>query len=92
MRRARIATLLLSAAIGLLVLAPSALARSYAGEGWFGETSDKTITLAMFIVIGFFPVIIIVFSLAQWRLDRRKHLKMAAARRRAASIDWRGGW
>ena len=92
MRRARAAAILLSAVTALLVLAPDALARAYSGEGWFGETGDKNITYAMFLVIGFFPTIIIVFSLIQWRLDRRKHAKMDAARRRAASIDWRGGW
>lgn len=92
MRRARILTALTTAALTLLVLAPAALARSYAGEGWYGETSDKTITYAMYLVIIFFPTIIIVFSLLQWRLDRRKHHKMDVAKRRAASVDWRGGW
>jgi hypothetical protein len=33
-----------------------------------------------------------VFSLIQWRLDKRKHARMYEARRRAASADWRGGW
>lgn len=92
MRRARAAAILFSAIATLLVLAPDALARAYSGEGWFGETNDRNITYAMFMVIGFFPTIIIIFSLIQWRLDRRKHARMAAARRRAASIDWRGGW
>lgn len=92
MSRARIATTLLAALTALLVLAPCALARAYAGEGWYGQTNDKTITYAMYITIGFFPVIIILFSVLQWRLDRRKHAKVAAARRRAASVDWRGGW
>ena len=92
MRRARILATLLTCAVVVLALAPDALARSYAGEGWYGETTDRTITYSMFIVIGFFPTIIIVFSLLQWRLDKRKHAKLDAARRRAASIDWRGGW
>jgi peptidoglycan biosynthesis protein MviN/MurJ (putative lipid II flippase) len=92
MRRARILATLLSAATALLVLAPDAIARAYAGEGWYGETSDKTITYAMYMVIGFFPAIIIIFSLLQWRLDKRKHARMDAVKRRAASIDWRGGW
>jgi membrane protease YdiL (CAAX protease family) len=92
MRRARILSVTISVGVALLVLAPDALARAYAGEGWYGETSDRTITYAMYLAIIFFPTIIIVFSLIQWRLDRRKHARMAAARRRAASADWRGGW
>jgi hypothetical protein len=46
----------------------------------------------MFGVIVFFPTIILIFSLIQWRLDKRKHAKMDAAKRRAANADWRGGW
>jgi hypothetical protein len=92
MRRARILSVLLTVLAALLVLAPDALAKSYGGEGWYGETSDNTITYAMYLVIIFFPVVIIVFSLIQWRLDRRKHAKLASSRRRAVSADWRGGW
>jgi uncharacterized membrane protein len=92
MRRNRIVTALLTFGITLLAVAPDAVARAYAGEGWYGETSDKTITYAMYLVIIFFPTIIVLFSLIQWRLDRRKHARLSAARRRAASADWRGGW
>jgi hypothetical protein len=93
MRRARIATALGVFVVTLLLLAPDALAaRAYGGEGLYGETSDKTITYAMYMVIGFFPLVITLFSLIQWRLDKRKHAKMAAAKRRALSADWRGGW
>jgi hypothetical protein len=46
----------------------------------------------MFATIAFFPTIIIIFSLIQWRLEKRKHERLAAAKRRAASVDWRGGW
>jgi membrane protease YdiL (CAAX protease family) len=92
MRRVRILSTLAGLAVALLVFVPDALARANAGEGWYGETSDKTITYAMYLVIIFFPTIIILFSLLQWRLDRRKHARMHAARRRAASADWRGGW
>jgi hypothetical protein len=74
----------------LLVTAPSALAA--AGQGWYGETDDKVVTNAMFITIIFFPVLITVFTLIQWRLDKRKHARMDAEKRRAASADWRGGW
>jgi membrane protease YdiL (CAAX protease family) len=92
MRRARILTVLTAVAVAVLVAAPTALATNYGGEGWYGETSDKTITYAMYLVIIFFPTIIVIFSLIQWRLERRKQAKLRAARRRAASADWRGGW
>jgi hypothetical protein len=92
MRRARILSALISFGVALLVLAPDALAKANGGEGWFGETTDKGITYAMYLTIIFFPTIIVVFSLIQWRLDRRKHARMDATRRRAASADWRGGW
>ena len=92
MRRARILTALFAFVVALLALAPSALAKAYGGEGWYGETTDRTITYAMYLVIIFFPTIIILFSVIQWRLDKRKHAKMRAARRRAANVDWRGGW
>jgi uncharacterized membrane protein len=92
MRRVRIATAFTAFAIALLAIVPDAFARAYGGEGWYGETSDKTITIAMYLVIIFFPLVITVFSLIQWRLDKRKHARMAAARRRAVSADWRGGW
>jgi membrane protease YdiL (CAAX protease family) len=92
MRRIRILTALLAFGIALLASASTALARAYGGEGWYGETSDKTITYAMYLVIIFFPTVIVVLSVIQWRLDKRKHAKLRAARRRAASADWRGGW
>jgi membrane protease YdiL (CAAX protease family) len=92
MRRARILSVLIAVGTTLLVLAPAALAKNYAGEGWYGETTDRTITYSMYLVIIFFPLIIVLFSLIQWRLDRRKHARLIAARRRAASADWRGGW
>ena len=89
MRRA-LHTLLLTAFL-LALSAPVALAHD-GGEGWYGETNDKEITNAMFIVIAFFPVVITVFSIIQWRLDKRKHARMDAAKRREANVDWRGGW
>lgn len=90
MRRAVCA--LLAFGVTLLAGTSTALARAYGGEGWWGEATDKTITYAMYVVIAFFPTIIVLFSLIQWRLDKRKHAKMDAARRRAANLDWRGGW
>ena len=93
MRRTRFVFVLLAFSVALLALAPDALASSSSGgQGWYGESSDKTITNAMFLVILFFPAVITVFSIIQWRLDKRKHARMDAAKRRASSEDWRGGW
>jgi hypothetical protein len=92
MRRTRPILLIASALLALLLFAPAALAHTGDGEGWYGETSDSAITTVMFATIAFFPVIIIAFSLIQWRLEKRKHERLAAAKRRAASVDWRGGW
>ena len=93
MRRARrLITALAPIVVTLLVLAPAAGARINGGEGWYGETNDKVVTNAMFIVIGFFPTVVLVLSLIQWRLDKRKHARMDAAKRRASNVDWRGGW
>jgi hypothetical protein len=92
MRRTRIITALTILAVTFLTFAPAALARENGGQGWYGETNDKVITNAMFLVILFFPAVILLFSLIQWRLDKRKHAKMDAAKRRAVNADWRGGW
>jgi peptidoglycan biosynthesis protein MviN/MurJ (putative lipid II flippase) len=92
MRRARIIAALLTVATTTLVFAAPALATAHSGEGWYGETNDVVITNAMFLTIIFFPTVIIIFSLIQWRLDKRKHARMDAAKRRAANADWRGGW
>jgi hypothetical protein len=92
-RTRRLFTTLTLLCLTLLVVAPVALAgESGGGQGWYGETDDKVVTNVMFGVIVFFPTIILVFSLIQWRLDKRKHAKMDAAKRRAASSQWDGGW
>jgi heme/copper-type cytochrome/quinol oxidase subunit 2 len=92
MRRARIITALLTVAVTVLAFAAPALATSHSGEGWYGETNDVVVTNAMFLTIIFFPTVIIVLAVIQWRLDKRKHARMDAAKRRAANADWRGGW
>jgi fatty acid desaturase len=86
----RAAMIAVLTALTVLIAAPAAFAA--AGQGWYGETDDKVITNAMFITIIFFPVLITVFSVIQWRLDKRKHARLDAQKRRAASADWRGGW
>ena len=93
MRRARIITALTTVALVALATAPAALAGvSHGGQGWYGETNDTVITNAMYMTIIFFPTIIVIFSLIQWRLDKRKHARMDAAKARASSAVWRGGW
>ncbi len=92
MRRARIIAALLTVAVAVLAFAAPALATANSGEGWYGETNDVAITNAMVLTIIFFPTVIVLLSLLQWWLDKRKHARMDAAKRRAASVDWRGGW
>ncbi|MGH2914454.1 MAG: hypothetical protein ACRDMX_05655 [Solirubrobacteraceae bacterium] len=92
MRAARLMFALMAYAVVLLTFAPAALARDDGGVGWWGESTDKQVTDVMFITIGFFPVLILILTLIQWRLDKRKHARMDATRARGSSADWRGGW
>src|SRR3954449_1895603 len=93
MKRRILTTLLLSATT-LLLLAPVALADSENdhGEGWYGETNDLAVTQAGFILIAGFPLLILLASLLQWHLDKRKDARKAAAKARLARADARGGW
>jgi hypothetical protein len=74
-----------------LLTAPVALAHDQ-GQGWYGETDDKVVTNAGFIIIGFFPLFILCASLLQWKLDKRKDARKKATKARAASRRWQGGW
>jgi hypothetical protein len=75
----------------LAATAPAAFAHD-GGEGLWGETNDKVITNAGFILIAFFPLFILFASLLQWHLDKRKEARKKAAKARAARADVRGGW
>jgi hypothetical protein len=75
----------------LAATAPAALAHD-GGEGLWGETNDKVITNAGFILIAFFPTFILLASLLQWRLEKRKEARLKAAQARKARADVRGGW
>jgi hypothetical protein len=75
----------------LLTAAPVALAHD-GGQGWWGETNDKVVTNAGFILIAAFPLLITIISLIQIRLDKRKDARLAAARARRERADQRGGW
>ena len=81
------ATVLLSAT-ALLVLAAPALAHD-GGEGWYGETNDKVVTNAGFILMIFFVLFVLFASLIQWQLDKRKARRKAAAK---AHSKEQGGW
>jgi hypothetical protein len=72
----------------LLVSAAPVLAHD-GGEGLWGETNDKVVTNAGFILIAGFPLFIFFVSLLQWQLEKRKYRRQARAK---ASADAPGGW
>ncbi|HSS04107.1 MAG TPA: hypothetical protein VLK89_02820 [Solirubrobacterales bacterium] len=57
----------------LLLAAPAALAEN--GVGLAGPTTDKTVTFFCFGVIAFFAILVIVMSLIQGRLEKRKEMR-----------------
>ncbi len=85
-----VGTALLTLAL-LAMTAPAALAHD-GGEGLWGETNDKVITNAGFILIAFFPLFALFASIVMWRLDKRKDARKRAAKARTARADVRGGW
>jgi preprotein translocase subunit SecG len=93
----RLLATLTCACLALLVLAPAAFAAALSGgldggQGVYKGADDKVVTKAGFILIAFFPLLILTLSLLQWRLDKRKAARKAAAKHRLASADWHGGW
>ena len=93
MKRRVLTTLLLSVTT-VLVFAQIALADAANdhGEGWYGESNDLAVTKAGFILIAGFPLFILFASLLQWRLEKRKDMRKAAAKARMSRADSRGGW
>jgi hypothetical protein len=83
-------TLVLGLALAV-ASAPVAMAHD-GGEGWWGETDDKVITNAGFFLIAFFPIFILLMSILQWKLEKRKDRRKAAEKARSARADLRGGW
>ena len=69
-RTTRLALALAAALSLLLVGAPAALAEN--GVGLAGPTDDKMVTFFCFGVIAFFAAIVIIMSLIQGRLEKRK--------------------
>jgi hypothetical protein len=72
-RSVRTSTALLATLLMALATAPAALADN--GVGLAGPTTDKTVTFFCFGVIAFFAALVIVLSLIQGRLEKRKELR-----------------
>ena len=86
LRRVPISAVLAITAV--LVAAAPVLAHDN-GEGLYGETNDRVVTNAGFILIVFFPLFIFLVSLLQWQLEKRKYRRKAAAK---AAAHAPGGW
>jgi CDP-diglyceride synthetase len=71
--------------VAALVLAAPAMAGNN-GEGLAGETDDKVVTFFSLGVIVFFVLVVVLGTIAQSALERRKEEKKAAALRQ------RTGW
>jgi len=71
----RTAATLLSIWALMLAAAPAALADE--GVGLAGPTTDKTVTFFCFGVIFFFAALVIVLSLIQNKLEKRKEQRRA---------------
>jgi putative copper export protein len=72
-RPRRLVAALLVVLAMLLVVAPAAMAEN--GVGLAGPTTDKTVTFFCFGVIAFFAILVIVLSLLQGRLEKRKEMR-----------------
>jgi hypothetical protein len=72
-RRAQVISALLAALAASILAAPAALADN--GTGLAGPVTDKTVTLFCFGVIIFFAALVIVLSLIQGRLERKKEMR-----------------
>jgi len=59
-----------AALFSMLLAAPLALAEN--GVGLAGPTTDKTVTFFCFGVIAFFAILVIVLSIVQGKLEKRK--------------------
>jgi putative copper export protein len=72
-RRSHVFAALFALLTMLLVAAPAAFAEN--GVGLAGPTTDKTVTFFCFGVIAFFAILVIVMSLIQGRLEKRKEMR-----------------
>jgi hypothetical protein len=69
--------------VSSLALATSAFA-SDNGEGLYGETNDKVVSIFGLGLVVFFTAVVVIGSLIQGALDRRKEEKKAAQKRQLA--------
>ena len=78
----------------LALSAPAALAYpgKDGGEGTWGLTNDRVVTMAGFLIIAGFPVLILILSIAYSVLENRRLRRLSASKARAARADVRGGW
>ncbi|MEA2273602.1 MAG: hypothetical protein QOI98_2310 [Solirubrobacteraceae bacterium] len=83
MSRTRLAALVTVVATQLAAAAP-AVAKN--GEGLVGETNDKVITMFCLGLVVFFTLVVILGTVVQSRLERRKDA------RKAARMRQRVGW
>jgi hypothetical protein len=91
MRTRLLARLFALALFVSLALAPVASAAND-GRGLYGATDDKVVTDAGFILIIFFPTFVLVASLIQGRLEKRKEARKAAHKALMSNGHMRGGW
>ncbi len=88
--RSRLTTLSLAVGTWLLLLAPVAMAQEEDapdnGEGFLGEVDDRIVTYFSLGVLLFFVIVIVVGTLIQQRLERRKD------EQKAARVRQRIGW
>jgi preprotein translocase subunit SecG len=91
MRTHLLRRLLMLALLVSLALAPAADAYNN-GRGFYGETNDKVVTNAGFILIVFFPLFVFCMSMLQRHLDKRKEARKAAQKAQLSNAQWRGGW
>jgi hypothetical protein len=72
-RRTNVVSALVAALAASLLAAPGALADN--GTGLAGPLTDKTVTFVCFGVIIFFAALVILLSLLQGRLEKKKEMR-----------------
>jgi Na+-driven multidrug efflux pump len=87
MRRMLVTTA--TAITALALSAPAAMAE-LSGEGKYGEIDDAIVTKFWFYVIFLLPVFLLVMSLAQHKLEKRKYARRAA--QKGSDERFSGGW